>query len=51
LDYCKLGEEQTKKLMEGKKVVVIGYKKSGIDLAVEAAEANLGNIILIILCN
>lgn len=42
LDYCKLKEEETIKLMKGKKVVVIGYKKSAIDLALECAEANQG---------
>jgi dimethylaniline monooxygenase (N-oxide forming) len=42
LDYCKLKEEETKELMRGKKVVIIGYKKSAIDLAVECAEANQG---------
>lgn len=42
LDYCKLDEEASNNLMSGKKVVVIGYKKSAIDLAVECAEANQG---------
>ncbi|CAL9067630.1 probable flavin-containing monooxygenase 1 [Musa acuminata AAA Group] len=42
LDYCKLDEDATKELMKGKKVVIIGYKKSSIDLAVECAEANRG---------
>nr|CAD1838047.1 unnamed protein product [Ananas comosus var. bracteatus] len=42
LDYCKLDEEATKELMRGKKVVILGYKKSAIDLAVECAEANQG---------
>ena len=45
LDYCKLDEDATKELMKGKKVVVIGYKKSSIDLAVECAEANRGNFL------
>ncbi|KAJ4820422.1 Dimethylaniline monooxygenase [N-oxide-forming] 2 [Rhynchospora pubera] len=43
LDYCKLNEEETKELMKGKKVVIIGYKKSAIDLAVECAETNQGS--------
>jgi cation diffusion facilitator CzcD-associated flavoprotein CzcO len=30
------------KLMKGKKVVVVGYKKSAIDLALECAQANQG---------
>uniref|UniRef100_A0A0D9VQB6 Flavin-containing monooxygenase n=1 Tax=Leersia perrieri TaxID=77586 RepID=A0A0D9VQB6_9ORYZ len=42
LDYCKLNEEETVELMRGKKVVVVGYKKSAIDLALECAEANQG---------
>lgn len=42
LDYCKLSKEETTQLMKGKKVVVVGYKKSAIDLAVECAEANQG---------
>ncbi|XP_043721253.1 probable flavin-containing monooxygenase 1 [Telopea speciosissima] len=40
LDYCKLDKETSTELVQGKKVVVIGYKKSAIDLAVECAEAN-----------
>ena len=44
LDYCKLDEEASKELMSGKKVAVIGYKKSAIDLAVECAEANQGKL-------
>ncbi|XP_057767713.1 probable flavin-containing monooxygenase 1 [Salvia miltiorrhiza] len=42
LDYCKLDEAESTQLMKGKKVVVFGYKKSAIDLAVECAEANQG---------
>ncbi|KAJ8621257.1 hypothetical protein MRB53_029786 [Persea americana] len=42
IDYCKLNKEEASQLMKGKKVVVIGYKKSAIDLAVECAEANQG---------
>ncbi|XP_037424009.1 probable flavin-containing monooxygenase 1 [Triticum dicoccoides] len=42
LDYCKLSEEETVELMRGKKVVVVGYKKSAIDLANECAQANQG---------
>ena len=43
LDYCKLDQEAATKLLEGKKVVVVGFKKSGIDLAMECAKANQGN--------
>ncbi|XP_074580893.1 putative flavin-containing monooxygenase 1 [Curcuma longa] len=42
MDYCKLDEEATTELMKGKKVVIVGYKKSAIDMAVECAEANQG---------
>ncbi|KAK1302574.1 putative flavin-containing monooxygenase 1 [Acorus calamus] len=42
MDYCKLSKEETQNMMRGKKVVVVGYKKSAIDLAVECAEANQG---------
>ncbi|XP_058109033.1 probable flavin-containing monooxygenase 1 [Magnolia sinica] len=42
LDYCKLDKKESTELMKGKKVVVIGYKKSAIDLALECAEANQG---------
>ncbi|KAJ1280188.1 hypothetical protein BS78_04G212200 [Paspalum vaginatum] len=42
LDYCKLSEEETVELMRGKKVVVVRYKKSAIDLALECAQANQG---------
>ncbi|KAF6146723.1 hypothetical protein GIB67_009009 [Kingdonia uniflora] len=42
LDYCKLDKEEANQLLKGKKVVVVGYKKSAIDLAVECAEANQG---------
>ncbi|XBH58135.1 hypothetical protein VPH35_079620 [Triticum aestivum] len=42
LDYCKLSEEETVELMRGKKAVVVGYKKSAIDLANECAQANQG---------
>ncbi|XP_057506225.1 probable flavin-containing monooxygenase 1 [Actinidia eriantha] len=42
LDYCKLDEEASTQLFRGKKVVVFGYKKSAIDLALECAQANQG---------
>lgn len=45
LDYSKLDQEASTRLLKGKKVVVVGYKKSAIDLAVECAEANQGIII------
>ncbi|KAI6679785.1 hypothetical protein NL676_033666 [Syzygium grande] len=42
MDYSKLDQEAATQLLRGKKVVVVGYKKSGIDLAMECAEANQG---------
>ncbi|KAK3438626.1 probable flavin-containing monooxygenase 1 [Eucalyptus grandis] len=42
MDYSKLDQEATTQLLRGKKVVVVGYKKSAIDLAMECAEANQG---------
>ncbi|KAL9224639.1 hypothetical protein vseg_000657 [Gypsophila vaccaria] len=42
LDYCKLNKEETSELFKGKRVAIVGYKKSAIDLAVECAEANQG---------
>ncbi|KAL8492582.1 hypothetical protein ACS0TY_023971 [Phlomoides rotata] len=42
IDYCKLNQEESTQLLKDKKVVILGYKKSAIDLAVECAEANQG---------
>ncbi|CAI0387558.1 unnamed protein product [Linum tenue] len=42
MDYCKLDKEEATELMRGKKVAIIGFKKSAIDLAVECAQANQG---------
>ncbi|KAH6818394.1 flavin-dependent monooxygenase 1 [Perilla frutescens var. frutescens] len=42
IDYCKLNEDESTQLLRGKKVVIFGYKKSAMDLAVECAEANQG---------
>ncbi|GAA0154968.1 oxygenase [Lithospermum erythrorhizon] len=42
IDYCKLDEEASTELLKDKKVVIFGYKKSAIDLAVECAQANQG---------
>ena len=45
-DYSKLNTQESVELLKGKKVVVVGYKKSAIDLAVECAEANEGRFII-----
>lgn len=42
LDYSKLNKEAARSLLKGKKVAVVGYKKSAIDLCMECAEANQG---------
>lgn len=42
LDYAKLDKEAARELLKGKKVAVVGYKKSAIDLATECAQANQG---------
>ncbi|KAL8537205.1 hypothetical protein ACS0TY_012399 [Phlomoides rotata] len=42
IDYCKLNDEESTQLLKDKKVVILGYKKSAIDIAVECAEANQG---------
>ncbi|XP_071715162.1 probable flavin-containing monooxygenase 1 [Rutidosis leptorrhynchoides] len=41
-DYSKLNVEESIRLLKGKKVVVVGYKKSAIDLVLESVEANQG---------
>ncbi|KAH9305700.1 hypothetical protein KI387_010104 [Taxus chinensis] len=42
MDYSALEEKQAYKLLKGKRVVIIGYQKSAMDLSVECAEANQG---------
>lgn len=39
MDYCKLDGEEIRRLVKGKKIIVVGYKKSAIDLAIECAAA------------
>eukprot|EP00850_Spirogloea_muscicola_P004918 SM000022S07132 [mRNA] locus=s22:171569:175215:+ [translate_table: standard] len=38
--YSELDKAGTEKLLHGKKVVVVGYQKTSIDVAIEAAEVN-----------
>ncbi|CAN1170449.1 Probable flavin-containing monooxygenase 1 [Linum perenne] len=42
IDYCKLDKQEATRLMKGKKVAIVGFKKSAIDLTLECAEANEG---------
>ncbi|XP_058756729.1 probable flavin-containing monooxygenase 1 [Vicia villosa] len=42
LDYCKLDQQAANQLLSNKKVVVVGFKKSALDLAMECAQANQG---------
>lgn len=42
IDYCKLDKEAASQLLKDKKVAVVGFKKSAIDLAKECAESNQG---------
>lgn len=44
MGYSKLDKGEATELLRGKKVAIVGYKKSAIDLAVECAEANRGQI-------
>ena len=43
LDYSKLDQHAANQLLNNKKVVVVGFKKSAIDLVMECAHANQGN--------
>lgn len=47
MDYSKLDKDSARLLLQGKKVAIIGYKKSAIDLAMECAQANQGTHISI----
>ncbi|CAI8610944.1 unnamed protein product [Vicia faba] len=42
LDYCKLDQQAANQLLNNKKVVIVGFKKSALDLAMECAQANQG---------
>ncbi|VVB17740.1 unnamed protein product [Arabis nemorensis] len=42
MDYSRLRKEETSLLLRGKKVAIIGLKKSAIDLALESTSANQG---------
>ncbi|KAL3684238.1 hypothetical protein R1sor_002260 [Riccia sorocarpa] len=40
VDYCSLDASKVRDLVAGKKVVVVGFQKTSLDIAVEVAEAN-----------
>lgn len=42
MDYAKLDHDDARALLHNKRVVIVGYRKSAIDLAVECVEANQG---------
>jgi dimethylaniline monooxygenase (N-oxide forming) len=40
MDYAKIGTKKTHEMMKGKRVTVIGYLKSAVDIAAECAKVN-----------
>lgn len=44
LDYSALDTENTQALIRGKKVVVVGFGKTSLDVAVEVADINQGKL-------
>lgn len=43
MEYGKLGHEEAFRLLQDKRVVVVGFSKSALDVTAEAAKANEGN--------
>lgn len=42
LDYASLGPEKTRELLNGKKVVVVGFGKTALDIVTEVANTQKG---------
>jgi len=40
MDYSKMGTKKATEMVKGKRVTIIGYLKSAIDIAAECAVAN-----------
>jgi dimethylaniline monooxygenase (N-oxide forming) len=44
MDYSQMGSEKAKDMMEGKRVTIVGYLKSALDIAAECAAVNGMNV-------